>query len=69
MSEKQRDKGDLQGECNRTACENKNAVYYNHSTEKYYCWYCAGLINDLNMSDALRMYGHELCQHFSQINK
>lgn len=54
-------KGDYNVECNRTACSNKNAVFYNHSTQKHYCDDCAEMINTANHADAMRMYGHELC--------
>ena len=54
-------KGDYKGECNRTACSNESAVYYNHSTRKYYCEKCALLINDYNHRDAQVMFGHDLC--------
>ncbi len=54
-------KGDLNGECYRTACSNKWARYFNHSTEKHYCIQCARLINDVNRKDAIAMYGHDLC--------
>jgi hypothetical protein len=54
-------KGDYNQECNRTACNNLEAVYYNHSTRKYYCPVCAFHINEANRADAQRLYGHELC--------
>lgn len=55
-------KGDLGGICNRTACEtNYRALYYNHSTQKYYCFVCAEMINEANKADAMRLFGHELC--------
>lgn len=34
-------KGDKGGECNRKACRNPAATWYNRSTEKYYCKPCA----------------------------
>lgn len=40
-------KGEFNGECNRTACSNKNAVYYNKGTHAYYCDSCAMKINEL----------------------
>lgn len=55
-------KGEFGDECNRTACNCKNAKYYNHSTEKYYCSGCAYLINRDNLEFTLRL-GHELCQY------
>ncbi len=54
-------KGDYNQECNRTACSNKRAVFFNHSTRQHYCASCAKLINDMNHADAMRLYGHELC--------
>lgn len=54
-------KGEYNGECNRTACSNTGAVYFNHSTRKHYCRSCASLINDANRLDAIRLYGHDLC--------
>lgn len=38
-------KGEYKGECNRTACNNSNAIFYNHSTLKHYCGKCAYEIN------------------------
>jgi hypothetical protein len=54
-------KGEYNQECNRTACNNSEAVYYNYSTLKYYCPHCAFLINEANRKDAMKMFGHELC--------
>lgn len=59
-------KGQYMHECNRTACDNKHASYYNHSTEKYYCKSCAMTINLHNKADAMRLYGHDLCTPFTQ---
>lgn len=53
-------KGDLLDECNRTACSNKAARWFNHSTEKYYCSKCACMINDVN-PESKRIFGHDLC--------
>lgn len=44
-------KGEFKGECNRTACSNKNAVYYNKGTYAYYCHSCAMKINELCSED------------------
>jgi late competence protein required for DNA uptake (superfamily II DNA/RNA helicase) len=54
-------KGELNGKCNRTACDNARSEYFNHSTQKYYCRGCAMLINLHNKKDAIEMYGHDLC--------
>jgi len=34
-------KGVEGGNCNRTACQGPNAVWYNRSTKKFYCRNCA----------------------------
>jgi hypothetical protein len=54
-------KGEHGGECNRSACRNDHANFYNYSTRKYYCASCASLINYYNRTDALQMFGHDLC--------
>lgn len=54
-------KGLFEGNCNRTACQKPDAVWYNCATEKYYCTKCAKMINDMNHEDSLRLFGHELC--------
>lgn len=56
-------KGDHNELCNRTACSNRPATYYNHSTQKYYCISCAARINEYNATDALRLFGHDLCTY------
>lgn len=60
-SSAQGNKGEKGCECNRTACNNGNAIYLNHSTRKYYCEECAAIINYYNQPDALRIFGHNLC--------
>jgi hypothetical protein len=35
----------FEGECARTACTNRPAVYFNRSTRRYYCEDCANKIN------------------------
>lgn len=57
-------KGEFKGSCNMTACQKPDsAVYFNHSTRKYYCSACAKRLNNdpFNKEDALRMWGHDLC--------
>ena len=54
-------KGEFEGLCNRTACQKPGAIYYNHSTKKYYCPTCADMLNKYNKADAMRLYGHDLC--------
>ena len=56
-------KGKQGGNCNRTACQGPNAVYFNHSTRAYYCKKCAHWLNadEFNARDAQLLYGHELC--------
>lgn len=53
-------KGDYNQECNRKACSNKNAVFYNHSTLKYYCGSCSVSINEYAREFELTN-GHKLC--------
>jgi len=56
------DKGALGGSCNRTACLRPNSAYwYNHSTRKHYCRSCARELNKVNRTDALELFGHDLC--------
>jgi hypothetical protein len=54
-------KGDFGKECNRTACSNQEADYYNYSTQMYYCAECAQLINYYNKAEAKELFGHDLC--------
>lgn len=56
-------KGVYSGNCNRKDCQKPGALFYNHSTRMYYCVICARMINDVNRSDAIRMFGHELCTY------
>lgn len=39
------EKGSKHGECNRTACENVPAEWYNMYTQRWYCEACAKRIN------------------------
>jgi len=39
-------KGSYNGECNRGACTNKHAYWYNDPMYKYYCIACARMINE-----------------------
>ena len=55
------DKGEKNGSCNRQACQKPGAVYFNHSTKRYYCEGCATLINNMNDDWAPGEYGHQLC--------
>lgn len=54
-------KGELGLECNRNACSNSPALYYNKSTRAHYCKACASEINDYARGDSYRLYGEELC--------
>lgn len=38
------EKGEKGGECNRTVCKAQDARWYNSSTRAYYCGNCAHLI-------------------------
>ena len=54
-------KGEFRGICYRTVCQNKPAIWFNHSTRKHYCTGCADLLNQENKRDAQQLYGHDLC--------
>ena len=41
-------KGKFEGDCNVSACSNKDATWYNKSTRAYYCASCARRINSEN---------------------
>lgn len=67
----QKIKGELYGLCNITSCQSdKNVVWFNHSTEKYYCADCAKRLNEdpYNKKDALRLFGHNLCTHVDELH-
>lgn len=52
-------KGEWGGECNRTACHNPEAVWFNVSTRKHYCGMCARTLNEVHedqMKDLARRY-------------
>jgi hypothetical protein len=61
-------KGLYYGECNRTACQNTDARYFNHSTEKYYCLACAILMNEYN-PQFKQETGHDLCTMWRYIKE
>ena len=61
MNELKADNGEKNGSCNRTACQKPNAIFYNHSTRKYYCPDCASMLNRVNKSAAMEALGHDLC--------
>jgi hypothetical protein len=45
------EKGGRMGECNRTACTNVPAFWYNNSTQRWYCQTCAQRINSVCRED------------------
>jgi len=55
------DKGVQGGSCNRRSCQKPQAVWFNHSTRKYYCGHCARMINSANRDEAMKQFGHLLC--------
>lgn len=61
-------KGLLGGACNRSACLSVPALFYNHSTRKYYCTYCALELNRVNR-DAIELFGHDLCLMVDDISE
>lgn len=54
-------KGAKDGLCNRSARLAPGASWYNHSTQKYYCYNCAMELNPCNRKDAMELWGHDLC--------
>ena len=56
-------KGERLGSCNRTACQCRGGIvtWFNHSTKKYYCCFCAQKINKANEKEAMELFGHALC--------
>lgn len=52
-----RNKGLLNGRCNRTACQQPGATYFNTSTRAYYCEPCARDITDFTK----RVDGFHIC--------
>lgn len=50
-------KGKRGGNCNRTACQKPDAIYWHTGTHAWYCVQCKEEINHLNRADAMRMYG------------
>lgn len=50
-------KGEKDGRCNRTVCQQLGAFYLNKSTKKYYCMECARRINDVNVASSKALYG------------
>lgn len=48
-------KGAYSGECNRGACQQKPANYWNPHTERFYCVHCARKINEWLAKDGLRL--------------
>lgn len=61
MEQPSEGKGELRGECARSACRSSPATWYNKSTQRYYCLACALAINRTNRRDAMELYGTELC--------
>lgn len=60
------DKGLKNGSCNRTACQEPGASFFNRSTKMYYCEGCAATINSFADTKAYCMetFGSpELCVH------
>ena len=49
-------KGEKNGVCNRSACDNAPAIHFNYGTDKFYCTSCARRINELP-----DCYGRALC--------
>lgn len=55
------DKGIFQGSCNRSCCQAPHtATYYNQSTQAYYCFRCAALLNEYPSAKELRSLRYNL---------
>jgi hypothetical protein len=54
-------KGKFGGSCNRAECQESNALWFNHSTQAYYCEHCARQLNDLHRENAAELYNGPLC--------
>ena len=57
MPELKPDKGRMNGSCNRTACQQPGASWFNTSTRAYYCEPCARDITDFTK----RVDGFHIC--------
>ena len=57
------DKGQLNGSCNREACQKPGAVWFNRSTRQYYCPTCAHEINRWNPEG---LNGSPLCEEVKE---
>jgi hypothetical protein len=54
-------KGEHNKECNRKACINSPAIWYNHFTGKFVCGTCARIMNKRNKLEAQEKLGHDQC--------
>lgn len=61
-------KGELGGLCNRTACQQPGATWFNHSTRKHYCGECAALIDRANRKEAMELFWYDLCTQVPNAN-
>jgi len=52
------EKGAHDGICNRTACDNEHAFWFNSTNGKYYCGVCAKKFNEV----ARQNCEHPLCE-------
>jgi len=67
-----KNKGEYNGKCNITSCSTGiPALWFNHSTELYYCASCANRLNSdpYNKQDAQRLFGHDLCTKTIHLNE
>ena len=70
MSKNHPDKGKKGGRCNVTACQKPGAMWFNKSTEAYYCEDCAREINwPGGRADTMRLYGVPLLCELEQEGK
>jgi hypothetical protein len=53
MKNETKGKGEKNGICNRTACDNPRAIHFNRITQKYYCTPCARRLNEVPQWDGI----------------
>lgn len=58
-----KDKGHWNGACNRSACLDRPATWYNRGSYAFYCEACAEMLSKVNRKDAYNLLGegNELC--------
>lgn len=63
-----KNKGKFNGTCNRTACGwERDVIFYNRSTQAYYCPRCAKAINDTDRQELPLCIPHQVVPAFSSM--